>query len=104
MATLTIELPDLLMMELDSRQVSRERVNTVVKTAIETWLADYQGESILDVYHPSLAQEMPVANDSEAVQLKLMARAPYDERFMNDLYDTMSAFAGVDAQWWERRQ
>jgi hypothetical protein len=43
-----------------------------------------------------------VQNESEAAQLKLMASAPYDERFMNDLCDTMSAFVGVDAQWWER--
>lgn len=32
-------------------------------------------------------------------QLKLLEQAPEDKRFMNDLRETMSAFAYIDAQW-----
>jgi len=38
---------------------------------------------------------------SEAEKLKLIKQAPNDARFMNDLHETMSDFAEIDAQWWE---
>jgi hypothetical protein len=37
-------------------------------------------------------------------KLELMHRAAHDRRFLADLEDTMSAFGGVDAEWWEREK
>jgi hypothetical protein len=40
------------------------------------------------------------AND-EADKLAQMGQAVQDPLFMADLRETMSAFAGTDAEWWE---
>jgi hypothetical protein len=37
----------------------------------------------------------------EADRLKEIERAANDPLFMADLHETMSAFAQVDAEWWE---
>jgi hypothetical protein len=37
----------------------------------------------------------------EEAKLQEMAAAVHDSRFMSDLCETMSAFAAVDAEWWE---
>ncbi len=46
-----------------------------------------------------LEQQFPVANDAE--KLERMRQAANDPRFLADLHETMSAFAEVDAEWWE---
>jgi hypothetical protein len=49
---------------------------------------------------PILKQRAPVpSNDVD--KLKQMEQAAHDARFMADLYDVMSDFATVDAEWWE---
>ena len=45
-----------------------------------------------------LEQQFPVTNDVE--KLERMREAADDPRFLADLHETMSAFAGVDAEWW----
>lgn len=49
-----------------------------------------------------LEQRFPTSG--EADKLDQMERAAYDPLFMADLHETMSAFAGVDAEWWEPTQ
>ena len=46
-----------------------------------------------------LEQQFPVTNDAE--KLERMQQAARDPRFLADLHETMSAFAEVDAEWWE---
>jgi hypothetical protein len=41
---------------------------------------------------------------SEADKLNQMEQAAHDPLFMADLRETMSAFAEVDAEWWEQTQ
>jgi hypothetical protein len=41
---------------------------------------------------------------NEADKLAQMAQAANDPLFMADLQETMSAFAEVDAEWWEPTQ
>ena len=41
---------------------------------------------------------------SEADKLDQMEQAAHDPLFMADLRETMSAFAEVDTEWWERSQ
>ena len=41
---------------------------------------------------------------SEADKLDQMGQAAHDSLFMADLRETMSAFAEVDAEWWEQAQ
>ncbi len=42
------------------------------------------------------------ATASEAARLDQMAQAVLAPPFVADLRETMAAFAGVDAEWWER--
>ncbi len=46
-----------------------------------------------------LEQQFPASNDVE--KLERMRQAAHDPRFLADLHETMSAFADVDAEWWE---
>jgi len=46
-----------------------------------------------------LEQRFPTAD--EADKLDQMEQAANDPLFMTDLHETMSAFAEVDAEWWE---
>jgi hypothetical protein len=46
-----------------------------------------------------LEQRLPTPG--EASKLAHMEQAANDPLFMADLRETMSAFAGVDAEWWE---
>lgn len=46
-----------------------------------------------------LEQRLPTPD--EADKLDQMEQAASDRLFMADLRETMSAFAGVDTQWWE---
>ncbi len=46
-----------------------------------------------------LEQRFP--SPGEADELDRMEQAPRDPLFMADLHETMTAFAGVDAEWWE---
>jgi len=46
-----------------------------------------------------LDQRFPTPN--EANKLDQMKQAARDPLFMADLHETMAAFAGVDAEWWE---
>jgi hypothetical protein len=46
-----------------------------------------------------LEQQFPVTNDAE--KLERMRQAAHDPLFLADLHETMSAFAGADAEWWE---
>ena len=50
-------------------------------------------EEILDQYSTT---------PSETNKLDQMEQAANDSHFMADLRETMSAFAGTDAEWWER--
>ncbi len=52
-------------------------------------------EEILERRFPSL---------DEATKLDRMEQAANDPLFMADLRETMSAFADVDAEWWEPSQ
>ena len=47
-----------------------------------------------------LEQRFPTPG--EATKLDQMEQAANDPLFMADLRETMSAFAGVDAEWWEQ--
>ena len=47
-----------------------------------------------------LEQHFPATSD--ASKLEQMELAANDPLFMADLRETMSAFAEVDAEWWER--
>jgi len=47
-----------------------------------------------------LEQRFPTPREVD--KLNQMERAANDPLFMADLHETMSAFAGVDAEWWER--
>jgi|GEM_PF-1222715 len=50
---------------------------------------------------------LPVQSDrssDEANKLEQMEQAANDPLFMADLRETMSAFAEVDAEWWEQTQ
>jgi len=49
-----------------------------------------------------LEQRFPT--HGEANKLDKMEQAANDPLFMADLRETMSAFAEVDAEWWERTQ
>ena len=49
-----------------------------------------------------LRQHSPVP--STADKLAQMAQAANDALFMTDLHEAMSAFARIDAQWWEQVQ
>ncbi len=49
-----------------------------------------------------LAQRSPTTG--EAAKIKQMEQAANDPLFMADLHETMSAFAKVDAEWWEPTQ
>ena len=40
--------------------------------------------------------------EDEEAQLQEMEEAVHNSRFMSDLHETMSAFAAVDTEWWER--
>jgi hypothetical protein len=46
-----------------------------------------------------LEEQFPIIDDAE--KLELMRQAAHDPRFLADLQETMSAFAGADAEWWE---
>ena len=46
-----------------------------------------------------LEQRFP--SPGEADKLDQMGQAAHDPLFMADLHETMAAFAGVDAEWWE---
>ena len=50
----------------------------------------------------TLKQRLP--SPATADKLAQMEQAANDALFMNDLRETMSAFAGADAQWWEPAQ
>ncbi len=47
-----------------------------------------------------LEQRFPTPG--EVNKLEQMKQAANDPLFMADLHEAMSAFAGVDAEWWER--
>jgi len=47
-----------------------------------------------------LEQRFPAPSETD--KLDQMEQAANDPLFMADLRETMSAFAGVDAEWWER--
>lgn len=49
-----------------------------------------------------LEQRLPAAGEDK--KLAEMEQAANDPLFMADLRETMSAFAGVDAEWWEPAQ
>ena len=50
----------------------------------------------------TLRQHLPVP--STADKLAQMEQAANDALFMTDLHEAMSAFARIDAQWWEPAQ
>ena len=50
----------------------------------------------------TLRQHLPVP--STADKLAQMEQAANDILFMTDLHEAMSAFARIDAQWWEPAQ
>jgi hypothetical protein len=41
-------------------------------------------------------------NVDEEAKLQEMEEAGHDTRFLSDLYETMSAFATIGVEWWER--
>ena len=47
-----------------------------------------------------LEQRFPTSG--EADKLERMKQAAHDPLFLEDLHETMSAFAEVDNEWWER--
>ena len=47
----------------------------------------------------TLKQRLPVPDTED--KLAQIEQAASDTLFMNDLRETMTAFAGADAQWWE---
>ena len=122
MTTLTIELPDELITELNNRQVSDETVHLFVLQAIKTWLhlgpemplVDERASSSsptasasqfveqLMAENPALFEQFPKWPEQdpelsqEADKLAQIARAANDPLFMADLRETMSAFAEVD--------
>ena len=46
-----------------------------------------------------LEQQFPTTNDED--KLERMRSAAQDPDFLADLAETMSAFAAIDAEWWE---
>jgi len=50
----------------------------------------------------TLKQRLPSSDTVD--KLAQMAQAVNDALFMTDLRETMSAFDGTDAQWWEQAQ
>ena len=51
------------------------------------------------VVEETLKQRLPVPDTED--KLAQIEQAAGDTLFMNDLRETMTAFAGADAQWWE---
>jgi hypothetical protein len=49
-----------------------------------------------------LEEQFPLVDDVD--KLDLMRQAAHDPAFLADLEETMSAFGGVDAEWWEREK
>ncbi len=45
-----------------------------------------------------------IITTNETAKLELMRQASTDPMFMADLQENMTAFAGVDAEWWEAIQ
>ena len=89
MSTLVIELPETIASEVRSSGIPQQQLEAVVLRFVQEYVQEY----------PQVALER-VPNADE-VKLRQMAYAPTDPLFMADLQETVTAFAPVDAEWWE---
>ncbi len=115
MNNLTIELPETIAQQVQARGLSRQQVEALVIHFLQRYLHDRQPEHNGEVGfdknstkpngQPSLSA-YPVHSPSairldEAAQLRQIAQAKDDPRFMADLEEMMAAFSETDAMWWE---
>ena len=123
MATLTIEVPDELMTELNVHQVSSKFIDVLVAQTIEAWLRRVSTIPSGQDSHPATFVKALIAENQELFeqvaqdleqdtqppeeadrlgQMEQMEQAANDPLFMADLHEVMSAFTEVDAEWWEQ--
>ncbi len=71
------------------------------------FITDAEGNAvgvILPVEEYRVVKEILEAGDqppNNAEKIALMERAAHDVLFLNDLHETMGAFAEADDEWWE---
>jgi hypothetical protein len=115
MSNLTIELPEVIVQQVQARGLSRQQIETLIINFLQRYLRDQQSErngevafaksfTKPNVHSFTSARSAHSASGellNEAEKLCQVEQAQDDLLFMADLKETMAAFSETDAMWWE---